>query len=154
MTTWLLSLLVPVCLVVAWRLLQRPLRYQIEERTVERAREQFRVQRERLEARFVTELGRIDPIEKLRWEEGNWRDEIVWARDRRSRRLLAMVCVTFESEGFHDFPDLPARHATAIFEYCKGRWLAEGKRLDEIRPDEAFLGNQGYEPVVLPQRRG
>ena len=34
------------------------------------------------------------------------------------------------------------RHATALFEFRKGRWHVEGKRLDEVRPDEAIGRNQ------------
>ena len=42
-----------------------------------------------------------------------------------------------------------ARLATAVFEYRKGRWWADGKRLDEIRPDEVVGRNRPYEPVEI-----
>ena len=145
--------LVPLCLAGAWMVVRRPLRDALEDLGVDRARDQFRLQREGLEARFLAVLGRIEPEEKLRWDEAHWRDEIVWARDRRSRRLLALVGVTFDVEPFGTYPEPPPRHATALFEYRKGRWHAEAKRLDEIRPDEAFIRNQRFEPVVLPHRR-
>ncbi len=150
---WLWAVLVPGCLVAAWWIVRRPLRDALEEMNVDRARDGFRLQRERLEAQFLSALGRLDPIEKLRWDDAHWRDEVVWARDRRTRRLLAMVGVSFDSESFGDFPDCPVRHATAIFEYRKNAWVAEGKRLDEIRPDEAFIRNQRFEPLGLPHRR-
>lgn len=145
--------LVPFCLLAAWLVVRRPLRIALEDRDVDRARDQFRLRREGLEARFLSALGRVDPLEKLRWDEARWRDEVVWARDRRSRYLLALVGVDFDPEPFGALPESPARHATALFEYRKGRWHAEGKRLDEIRPDEAFIGNQGFEPLGSPQRR-
>src|SRR5437868_1813561 len=127
--------LVPFCVVAAWVIARRPLRDAFEDMNLDRAREQFRFQREGLEARFLTALERIDPVEKLRWDEARWRDEVVWARDRRTRRILALVGVTFENEPFGNaYTDPPARHSTALFEYRKGKWLAEGKRLDEIRP--------------------
>jgi len=152
MSPMLWALLVPVCLLAAW-LIVRPLRAIVEDLNVDRARDQFRLQREGLEARFLSAVGRLDPIEKTRWDEARWRDEIIWARDRRSRRLLALVGVTFEAELFGEFPESPPHHATALFEYFKGTWHAEGKRLDEIRPDEAFIRNQRFEPLGLPQRR-
>lgn len=145
--------LIPVCMLGAWLVVRRPIRDAIEDLGVDRARDQFRLHREGLEARFLSALGRVDPIEKIRWDEAHWRDEVVWARDRRSRCLLALVGVTFDVEPFGDYPEPPARHSTALFEYRKGRWHAEGKRLDEIRPDEAFIRNQRFEPVVLPYRR-
>jgi hypothetical protein len=138
--------ILPVCLVAAFLLLQRPLRLFFEDLHVDQARESFHRHREWLEARFVTALNRIDPAEGSRWEEARWHDEILWARDRQTRHFLALVCVQFEA---NPLDHLSARLATAVFEYHKGRWRAEGKRLDEIRPDQAVGRNQRYEPVVV-----
>ena len=122
---------------------------------VDHARELFRQQREWLEARFLTALGRRStPIERLRWEDAHWHDEVLWARDRQTRRLLALIGVHFDADPFDDSPEPRPRHATALFEFRKGRWIAEGKRLDEIRPDEAVLRHQRFEPVVLHLRPG
>lgn len=153
MAPMLWAALIPLCVLAAWLVVRRPLRDAIEDLGVDRARDQFRLRREGLEARFLLVLGRSDPLEKLRWDEAHWRDEVVWARDRRTRYLLALVGVTFPDESFGPYPDLPARRSTALFEYRKGHWHAEGKRLDEINPDEAFLRNQRFEPVLLPHRR-
>ena len=81
-----------------------------------------------------------------RWEDANWHDEVLWARDRQTRYFLALVCVHFDRGPLR--PSL-SRLATAVFEYRKGRWYAEGKRLDEIRPDEAVGRNRRYEPVAI-----
>ena len=97
---------------------------------------------------------RSTPIERLRWEDAHWHDEVLWARDRQTRRLLALIGVHFDADPFDDLPDSAARHATALFEFRKGRWHAEGKRLDEIRPDEAVRRNQRFEPVVTASRAG
>jgi|SRR5262245_27914025 hypothetical protein len=145
--SWLIwAWILPVCLAVALYLLHRPLRLFFEDLHVDQARESFHHQREWLEARFVTALSRIDPVEAARWDDAHWHDEVLWARDRQTRHFLALVCVEFEINPF-DHP--PARLATAVFEYHKGRWSAEGKRLDEIRPDEAVGRNRRYEPVVV-----
>ena len=143
--------LLPACIVAALMIARRPARLVWEELHVDRARLQFRRRREWLEARFVGALLRADEAEGRRWEDARWHDEIVWARDRQTRRLLALVGVHFEPNPFDpvQFP----RHATALFEYRKGGWLAEGKRLDEIRPDEAFLRLRRFERVVTPQSR-
>jgi hypothetical protein len=141
--------IVPACLVASWVILRRPVRQFAEDLRVDHARALFRLQRERLEARFVTALAHLDAIEHLRWDRACWHDEVLWARDRKSRVLLAMVGVHFVD--LDDCGDFQTRHATALFEYRKGRWMAEGKRLDEIRPDEAVFRNQRYEPVLAPQ---
>ena len=143
--------LIPVCFAIGWLIARRPVREAFEDRNLDRARDQFRLQREGLEARFLSALARLDPIEKLRWDEADWRNEVVWARDRRTRHIIALVGVSFEPEAFaQEYTEPPARHATALFEYRKGRWVAEGWRIDEIRPHEAFIGNQRLEPISLP----
>jgi hypothetical protein len=144
--------LLAVCVVAAGLLLRRLLQQMREETGLDHARRSFRLGREWLEARFLTELGKLDPIERLRWDDAHWHDEIVWARDRQTRRLLALVGVHFDADVLQEIPGYPPRHATALFEYRRGRWHAEGKRLDEIQPDEAFLRLQRFEPIALPHR--
>jgi hypothetical protein len=128
------------------RVLRREMREEL-------ARRQFRPQRERLEARFLAALGRIDPVEKLRWEDAQWNNEIIWARDRQTHRLLALIGVRFEADPFFDDSGLPPRHSTALFELRGKHWHADGKRLDEVRPDEALLRHQRFVAVVPPERR-
>lgn len=143
-----------VCgLVAVWLILRRPLRQVLEDVHIDHARELFHQQREWLEARFITALSRMDAHEGQRWESAQWDDEVLWARDRQTRHLLALVCVHFEAVPF-DLLAMP-RHATALFEYRQGRWHVEGKRLDEIRPDEAVGRNQRFEAVAItpPPRR-
>jgi hypothetical protein len=142
----------PACLVVAGIIVRRPVRQFAEEMHVDHARELFRQQREWLEARFLGALAKVDPAERVRWEEAHWHDEVLWARDRQTRRLLALIGVHFDAAPFDDLAEATPRHATALFEFRKGRWCAEGKRLDEIRPDEAVRRNQRFERVVTHHR--
>ncbi|GAC1308396.1 MAG: hypothetical protein NVSMB14_13130 [Isosphaeraceae bacterium] len=145
--------LLPLCAVAAAFVLLRLARRVLRETRVESARDQFRRQREWLEARFLTALSKLDPEECLRWEDAHWHDEVLYARDRQTRRLLALIGVHFDPDPL----DLDAgpypRHATALFEFRKGQWNADGKRLDHVRPDEAFLRNQRFVQIVLPERR-
>lgn len=147
---WLIwGLVLPGCTVAAW-LICRPLRHFLEEIHEDQARDRFRLQREWLEARFLGALARTDPPARSRWEDANWHDQVVWARDRRSRTLLALIGVHF---GDDPLIRDDAFHATALFEYRKGRWHADGKRLEETRPDQAFVRHQRLEPLVRPHRR-
>jgi hypothetical protein len=128
-------------------MLRRPLRQIIEDMHLDRARIAFHRQREWLEARFMSALNHGDSLEAERWESAHWHDEVLWARDRQTRHLLALVCVHFEPGPF----DLSGaqRHATVVFEFRRGRWCAEGRRLDETQPHEAIGRNQRFEPVLL-----
>ena len=137
-----------ICVVAAWLILRGPVRHLTEDVHAEQARELFRQQREWLEADFLDALGKTSPTERLRWEDAHWHDEVLWARDRQTRRLLALIGVHFDAGLLDDFPlsDPATRHATALFEFRKGRWQAEGKRLDEIRPDEVVRRNHRFEP--------
>jgi hypothetical protein len=143
-------------LVAGWLILRRPVRRFAEDLHVEHARDLFRLHREWLEARFLGALAKVDPVERLRWEDAHWHDEVLWARDRQTRVLLAMIGVHFDDpmSPFDDLGDPKPRHSTALFEFRKGRWFAEGKRLDEVRPDEAVLRGHRFEPVIPHPRRG
>ena len=150
----ILRSVLPACLLVAaWLILRRPARQFAEELRVDHARDLFRLRREWLEARFVSALTLVDPVEGARWDEAHWHDEVLWARDRQSRVFLALVGVHF-GEPFDGPVETLPRHSTALFEFRKGRWTAEGKRLDEMRPDEAVLRGQRFEPVVPHRQRG
>jgi hypothetical protein len=151
---WLIgAMLLPGALLALVVLVRRSLRSLYRAVQVEQARDLFRLRREWLEARFLDELGRIDPVERLRWEDAHWHDEVIWARDRQTGRLLALIGVHFDADLFDAISDAPHRHSTVVFEFHRGRWRADGRRLDEVRPHEAFLRNHRFEPVTLPQRR-
>lgn len=151
---WIIwGVILPTCLLVAWLIVRRPLRQVVEELHVDQARLLFRQQREWLEARFLKAMGKLDPIERLRWEEARWHDEVLWARDIQTRRFLALVEVHFDPDPFDPTDGLHARHATALFEFRGGRWSADGKRLDATRPADALTRHGRFEPVAPPPRR-
>jgi hypothetical protein len=150
---WIWVGFLPVCGVALWIGLRRPLRSFLEERDALKARELFRRQRESLEFRFLGALARTEPLERIRWEDAHWHDEVIWARDRQSRRLLALIGVQFDINPFDTDEDQP-EHATALFEYRAGHWHADGRHLDALQPSEAFLQHRSLEPISMPQRRG
>ena len=153
---WIIwGLVLPSCLLLAWLIVHNPLRQVVEELGFERARLLFRQQREWLEARFLSALGRLDPVERLRWDGACWHDKIHWARDHQTRRLIALVEIHFEADPFDPLVDAGAEteHATVLFEYRRGRWFADGKRLDATCPDEAFRRHARFLPVAPPVRR-
>jgi hypothetical protein len=133
------------CFFATWAVLRRPVREIVEDVRVEHARTLFHLIRERLEARFVSTIERFDPDEAERWDRALWDDDVLWARDRQTHRLLALTCVEFEPDPF----DLSFEHThcTAIFEFHEGQWCAQGKHLDEVRPEEAIDRYRRFETV-------
>lgn len=144
--------LLPICFAAmvavlrsTWHVMTGPTSYW------ERARDEFRLRREWLEAGFLDGLAQLDPAESRRWEQATWHDEVAWARDRQTGRFLALVEVHFEPDAHEAVAGATRRHATVVFEYVRGQWRADGRRLDELRPQEAFQRNFRYEPVPPPK---
>ena len=146
--------LLPICALATWLLFRGPIRSLFESRDVQSAQEQFRREREYLEARFLSALARKDPLERIRWEDAQWQDEVIWARDRQSRRLLALIGLQFENDpGIERDSDDSSQHATALFVYRDGRWSTDGDHLDSLQPTEAVIHHRQIEPIVVPQKR-
>jgi hypothetical protein len=134
-----------LCFLATWAVLRRPVRQIVEDVCVEHARALFHRSRERLEARFVSAIEQVDPDQAERWESAHWDDDVLWARDRHTHHFLALACVEFEPEPFELSFEL--KHTTAIFEFHDGQWLAQGKRVDEMRPEEAIGLFRRFETV-------
>src|SRR5713101_1934498 len=131
---WLWVVVAVVVLGLAALLLGwRPLRSWGKEIQVERARELFVLQRERLEAKFVTAAGATGKPRGLLWKDCSFEGDIELARDRKSGELVALVPVTiqFEATEGSDMEGLPAvdnlRNASAVFYFQRGQWLTIGK---------------------------
>src|SRR5581483_4495772 len=87
------AVLVVVGLVAAL-VIWRPMRRLGRELVVARARESFRLQRERLEAKFFDAAAATGKPRGLRWKECQFEDTMDLVRDRRTGELLALVPVT------------------------------------------------------------
>ncbi|HEY1375904.1 MAG TPA: hypothetical protein VGF55_03885 [Gemmataceae bacterium] len=123
-------------LALAWR----PLRRLGREMVAARAREAFRLQRQRLEARFFEAASASGKPRGLRWKECTYEPAMELVRDRRSGQLLALVPVTiaFEAveggpmEGVEAVGNL--RSATAVFAFDRGHWTTAGKAVFNMDP--------------------
>jgi hypothetical protein len=150
--------LVPVALVLALVVLflfWRPIRSLGKGIQHERARELFVLQRERLEAQFLTAAAATGKPRGLRWKDCEFEREIELARERSTGQLVALVPVTIKFEAIEgsDMEGLPAvgnlRNASAVFFFQRGRWLTAGKAVFNLNPLEVIqhFKNQ-YERVV------
>jgi len=143
---------IAVAIVLVWR----PLRSLGRGIQVERARELFVLQRERLEARFVTAASASGKPRGLIWKDCNFENEIQLARERDSGQLVALVPVTIQFEAIEgsDMEGLPAvgnlRNASAVFFFQRGQWLTVGKAVFNLNPGEVIqhFKNQ-YERVEV-----
>jgi hypothetical protein len=139
-----------VLMVLTWR----PLRRLTREMIAARARESFRLQRERLEGRFVEAAAATGKPRGLRWKECAFESSMELVRERGTGLLLALTPVTISFEAIEGGPmeGVEAvgnlRAATAIFTYTRGHWETAGKAVFNMDPAQtiAHFGNQ-YERV-------
>jgi hypothetical protein len=142
MWLWLL-LAISLCLIILL-VIWRPLKSWGKEIQTERARELFVLQRERLEARFVTAAAATGKPRGLRWKDCAFESELELARERGTGQLVALVPVTIQFEAVEgsDMEGLPAvgnlRNASAVFYFQRGQWLTVGKAVFNLNPVEVI----------------
>ena len=125
-------------------LLWRPIRRARREAQLARARQEFRRQRERLEARFLKLASASGKPRGLRWTDCEFDNDVAYARDRRTGQLSAFVAVTIAFEAIVGGPmeDVEAvgnlRAATAVFYYQNGTWRTDGRAVFNLNPTEAI----------------
>ena len=108
-----------------------------------RARELFKLQRERLEAQFLSAAAKTGKPRGLRWVDCEWEDGVVFVRERQTGQFAALVGVTIKFEAIpgSDMEGLPAvdnlRNASAVFFFQGGHWQTVGKAVFNKNPDEA-----------------
>lgn len=134
----------------------RPLRRLFREVEIEKARELFTLQRERLEAKFVDLASAAGKPKGLAWENCDFHSLVCFARDRSTGQLSAFVEVTIsfsavEGGGMEQVEAVTEkRHATAVFHYHHGQWGTSGRALFNMTPKEAISHFQAqYEPVPI-----
>lgn len=108
------------------------------------ARQKFQQQREHLEADFLRRAAASGKPRGLRWVNCEWEELLEFAHDRQSGRLTAIAGVTirFEAVEGGDMEGLPAvgnlRNGSALFVYDGRRWLATGRVVFNLNPDEVL----------------
>jgi len=145
MEPWMIGVVIGGAGLVALVLLWRPLRRFGREVQLERARELFRLQRERLEMEFLKAAAASGKPRGLRWKDCQWDNGVEFVRERRSGQIAALVGVTIQFEAIEgsDMEGLPAvgnlRNASAVFFYQRGQWHTVGRAVFNMNPDEAVL---------------
>ena len=116
----------------------------------------FQQQREHLETDFLRAAARSGKPRGLRWKACDWQSEVLFARDKKSGELTALVGVTIQFEAIEgsDMEGLPAvgnlRHSSGVFFFRGGRWRTVGRAVFNLNPGEAVEHFKGqYERVEL-----
>lgn len=125
---------------VAWRFMRR------RETKVDlgRARQQFHLRREWLEANFLTLAAQSGKPRGLQWSDCDFEDAVSFARDRHTGRLRAFVGVTISFEaiiggGMEDNPNVSNRRAaTAVFNLDGDAWSTDGRAIFNLNPEQAI----------------
>ena len=106
----------------------------------ERARESFRLQKERLEGVVLKAAAATGKPRGLRWVSCRFNDGLTLVRDRATRRLAALipVTITFDPEPGSDMEGVAAatepRLATAVLHFRRGEWVSDGQTLFNVAP--------------------
>jgi hypothetical protein len=123
----------------------------------ERARESFRLQKERLEAVVLKAAASTGKPRGLNWLSCRFTDDFTLVRDKATRRLAALIPVTvlFDPIPGSDMENVEAatlpRQATAVLHFRKGAWLSDGRILFNMTPADALrLHSREFDPVAQP----
>lgn len=122
----------------------------------ERARESFRLQRERLERLFFDQASSSGLPRGLTWTACQFQSHVVFAREPATRQIVALVSVTVEfaaiaGGGMEEMPAVgQPRHGSALLRFERGHWNASGRVLFNLSPEEALarLGNHFDEVIA------
>ncbi len=140
--------------VIVLLIVGRPLLKWLRRKEAQRAFEQFRVQREQLEAKFFDLASRLGKPRDVRWLDCDWQTGVTFGRDLQTGMLTAFVAVNIRFEavegGDMEFVEAVGllRDAAAVFHYQNGRWGTGGRALFNMNPADALnrLADQ-YEPL-------
>ena len=121
----------------------RPLKAARQAERLARAQRDFHRQRERLEAKFIERAAASGKPRGLRWVDVDFDDDVLYARDRRTRLLKALVAieVSFEAVEGGGMEEVEAvsriRAATTEFLHDGDRWTTQGRVYFNLAPSAA-----------------
>ena len=118
----------------------RPIRAARQAEKLARSQRDFHRQREQLEAKFIDKAGSTGKPRGLRWTDVHFDDDVLYARDRRTGVLKALVAIevsfaAIEGGGMEEVEAVSnIRAATAEFLYDAGRWVTQGRVYFNLAP--------------------
>jgi hypothetical protein len=128
---------------IAANSLIRDLRTLRRRRLTERGKRDLLYQRERLEFEFWKRAQAAGIPRGLVWEDCDFEKQVTFVRDRKTKRLRALVGVTIQFSAvpggaLEGHPNVQLlRAATAVFDYDGKRWSTAGRALFNLDPPHA-----------------
>jgi hypothetical protein len=125
---------------LATALALRPIRLARQAERLARSQRDFHRQREQLEAKFIEKAAISGKPRGLRWTDVTFDDDVVYARDRRSGNLKALVAIevcfeAIEGGGMEAVEAVSnVRAATAEFLLDGNRWRTDGRVYFNLAP--------------------
>lgn len=125
---------------LATALALRPIRLARQAERLARSQRDFHRQREQLEAKFIERASQSGKPRGLRWTDVAFDDDVVYARDRKSGGLKALVAIEVSFEAIegggmeHVEAVSNVRAATAEFLYDGTRWKTDGRVYFNLAP--------------------
>jgi hypothetical protein len=119
-------------------------------RPLSELRDDFRIHRELLEAKFFEAAAARGIPRGLAWARCDFADQVTFARDKQNAEPCALVAVTigFEAIEGGGMEEVEAvgnlRAATAVFRHRVGRWLADGRVVFNLNPEQT-IAHFGHE---------
>lgn len=119
----------------------RPIRAARNADRLARAQRDFHRQREQLEAKFIERAAASGKPRGLRWVDVEFDDDVIYARDRHTGKLKALVAieVSFEAIEGGGMEEVEAvsnvRAATAEFLHGGTRWQTDGRVYFNLEPN-------------------
>jgi hypothetical protein len=145
---------------VATALALKPIRMARHLERVSKAQRDFHRQREPLEAKFFDLAAISGKPRGLRWVDIEFDDDVIYARERRTRRLKALVAieVRFEAVEGGGMEEVEAvsrvRAATAEFIHDGDRWMTQGRVYFNLAPSATVKYLAADLELVAEEPRG
>jgi hypothetical protein len=124
------------------------------QRQESQARKLFQEKRQLLQNEFLRAAGGRGKPKGLRWQQCDWEEWVVFARQRQTGELVALASLTVHFEAIEggDMEGVAAvslpRNATAVFYLRAGQWHTTGKVVFNLNPDETIEHFHGqYEAI-------
>lgn len=141
---WIWGTGIALVLLVVVALTAIPLARRWRKREARTAMQQFRIQREQLEAKFFDLAKAVGKPRGLRWLDCDWLSAVTFARERQTGMITAFagINIRFEAIEGGDMEDVAAvgtvRDAVAVFHFHQGHWGTGGKALFNMNAEEAI----------------
>lgn len=113
-------------------------------RALDRAKKQFHLRREWLEAKFLDLVANSGKPRGLAWDDCDFDHDVRFARDRGTGQLRALIGVTvrfraIEGGGMEDNENVGnLRAATAVFDYQNATWTTGGRAVFNLSPAQTI----------------